>query len=373
VNEDYLQKVLFKPWAPDGRNFSDRIWENKEKLVNTLHKELTQSIMTGADPQKAIDAIAHDMNVSKANAGRLVMTESAYFGSLAHKDCFIKLGVEEYEIVATLDDKTSEICQEMDGKHFPTKDFEPGVTADPFHVNCRSTTCPYFNDEFSLGERAARDENGEVYYVSSDMTYSEWKEAFVDGGSKEELKKNIELPKNLTDDKGLSEDIKAEIKNTIDSLKAEYDLNLDEIVYGDIPGEGNAPMQFNPVNIGGRFKAQLVINKNFDWNENLDALNARVYTKNYLPNKLTSRNLKNLVQHEMAHFMTFQDCNTWESFIEKERLVRNSFVPGLSLYNEMSRDGAETIAEGFVVWSNGAPLPTEILNLVEKYVLRWKK
>lgn len=187
VNEDYLQKVLFKPWAPDGRNFSDRIWENKEKLVNTLHKELTQSIMTGADPQKAIDAIAHDMNVSKANAGRLVMTESAYFGSLAQKDCFNDLDVEEYEIVATLDDKTSEICQEMDGQHFPMKDFEAGVTAPPFHVNCRSCTCPYFNDEFSLGERAARDEDGEVYYVPADMTYPEWKEAFVDGGSKEGL------------------------------------------------------------------------------------------------------------------------------------------------------------------------------------------
>lgn len=188
VNDDYLQKVLYKPWAPDGSNFSDRIWTNKDKLLNEIHTELTQSILTGADPQKAIDAISHDLDVSKANAGRLVMTESAYFGTLAQQDCFNDLGVEEYEIVATLDDRTSAICQSMDGQHFPMKDFEAGVSAPPFHVNCRSCTCPYFDDEFSLGgERAARGEDGEVYYVPADMTYPEWKEAFVDGGSKEEF------------------------------------------------------------------------------------------------------------------------------------------------------------------------------------------
>ena len=61
------------------------------------------------------------------------------------------------------------------------KEFEPGVTAPPFHVNCRSTTAPYFDDEFSLGERAARGEDGKTYYVPSDMTYKEWK------GKQEEL------------------------------------------------------------------------------------------------------------------------------------------------------------------------------------------
>lgn len=205
IDNDYLAKVLAKPWAVDGKNFSERIWDNKEKLINELHTELSRNIITGADPQKAIDAISHKLDVSKTNAGRLVMTEEAYFSSLAQKECFEDLDVEEYEIVATLDNKTSEICQEMDGQHFPMKDFEAGVTAPPFHVNCRSTTCPYFNDEFSLGERAARDENGEVYYVPSDMTYPEWKKAFVDGGSKEELKSLKQKFKDIKADIGSEE------------------------------------------------------------------------------------------------------------------------------------------------------------------------
>ncbi len=45
-------------------------------------------------------------------------------------------------------------------------------TAPPFHVYCRSTTVPAFDDEFDLiGERAARGEDGNTYYVPSTMTY----------------------------------------------------------------------------------------------------------------------------------------------------------------------------------------------------------
>lgn len=65
------------------------------------------------------------------------------------------------------------------------KDYQPGVTAPPFHVYCRSTTVPYFDEQFDIGERAARDEEtGKTYYIPDDMNYQEWKETFVDGGDK---------------------------------------------------------------------------------------------------------------------------------------------------------------------------------------------
>lgn len=186
LDQSQIEKVISKPWAVDGKNFSERIWSSKEKLISELHGELTQNIMLGADPQKAIDSLAKKMNTSKNNAGRLIMTEEAYFSSAAQKDCFEDLGVEQYEIVATLDSHTSDICRSLDGQHFPMKDFEPGVTAPPFHVWCRSTTVPYFDENFGqIGERAARDEEtGKTYYVPDDMNYGDWKQTFVDGGDK---------------------------------------------------------------------------------------------------------------------------------------------------------------------------------------------
>ena len=185
LDQAQIEKVLAKPWAADGYNFSERIWGNKNKLISEVHNELSRNIMLGADPQKAIDSLAKKMNTSKNNAGRLVMTEEAYFSSAAQKDCFESLGVEQYEIVATLDSHTSDICRSLDGKHFPMKDYQPGVTAPPFHVYCRSTTVPYFDEQFDIGERAAKDEEtGKTYYIPDDMNYQEWKETFVDGGDK---------------------------------------------------------------------------------------------------------------------------------------------------------------------------------------------
>lgn len=192
LDEKHIAKVINKPWAADGKNFSERIWVNRQKLVNELNTELTRNIILGQDPQKAIDAISRKMNTSKSNAGRLVMTEEAFFSSAAQKDCFTELDVEQFEVVATLDSHTSEICQDMDGKHFPMSQWEVGTTAPPFHVRCRSTTVPYFDDDFdSVGERAARSADGKTYHIPANMTYKQWEKAFVEGNKSElqEVKK----------------------------------------------------------------------------------------------------------------------------------------------------------------------------------------
>lgn len=181
LDQAQIEKVLSKPWAVDGYNFSTRVWNSKTKLIGEVHNELSKNLLTGADPQKAIDSLAKKMGTSKSNAGRLVMTEQAYFSSAAQKDCFNDLDVEEYEIVATLDSHTSDICRSLDGRVFKMSDYKPGVTAPPFHVYCRSTTAPHFKENFDAGERAARGADGKTYYVPDDVTYSEWKKAFVDG------------------------------------------------------------------------------------------------------------------------------------------------------------------------------------------------
>jgi len=181
IDDNYVHKVLSKPWAADGYNFSERIWKNKTQLINTVHQIISQNVLTGADPRKAIDAIAAKMKTSKYNAGRLVMTEEAYFSSLATSDCYKELDVEKYEILATLDNRTSDICQSMDGKVFDMKDYQAGVTAPPFHCFCRSTTVPAFDKDYDItGSRAARNGDGKTYYVDGDMRYSEWKKVFVD-------------------------------------------------------------------------------------------------------------------------------------------------------------------------------------------------
>ena len=186
IDERTVEKLISKPWATDGKNFSDRIWSNKAALIDEVQKQLTKTIMLGKEPDDAIKAIAAKMKTSQGQAGRLVMTESAYFASQSQKDAFNALDVEKFEIVATLDSHTSEICRELDGHVEDMKNYEPGVTAPPFHPWCRTTTVPYFEDNY--GERAAKGADGKTYYVPSNMKYNDWKETFVDGGSKLGLK-----------------------------------------------------------------------------------------------------------------------------------------------------------------------------------------
>lgn len=181
IDEKTLKNIVGKPWALDGKNFSDRIWASKQDMINELHSQLTRTCVLGKSPDWAINAISKKFDVSKNRARTLVQTEQAYFSSVAREDAFKELDVEEYEILATLDSRTSNVCQELDNKVFSMNDFEVGVTAPPFHPNCRSTTIPYFDDEYGVGKRAARGSDGKTYYVDSDMSYETWKKGFVDG------------------------------------------------------------------------------------------------------------------------------------------------------------------------------------------------
>ena len=179
LDDILIKKLISKPWATDNMTFSDRIWRNKKELIHILENDLTQSILKGEAPDQVIEKISKTFKTSRSKAGRLVMTESAFFSSAARKDCFNNLWVQKYEIVATLDSHTSDICRELDGKVFDMKDYEPGVTAPPFHVWCRSTTAPWFEDEFEFGERAARNTNGKTYYIPGNITYDDWYKRFV--------------------------------------------------------------------------------------------------------------------------------------------------------------------------------------------------
>ena len=179
LDKNKINQVIGKPWLKDGKTFSDRIWQDKEQLINTLRTKITQSFITGSTLDEAVEDISKFVSDKIKNkeyvARRLLETESAAYASKAQIEAFKSIDVEKYEIVATLDLHTSEICQEMDGKVFNISDQEIGVTVPPFHSHCRTVIAPYFDDEPT---RASRDENGEYKEVKH-MNYKEWKEQYI--------------------------------------------------------------------------------------------------------------------------------------------------------------------------------------------------
>ncbi len=185
LNTIEIDSIIKRPWAEDGQNFSDRIWKNQEKLINSLQEELLGSAMRGDKIDRAIKNIAEKMEVSKSNASRLIRTESAFISNLAMTNAYEKGTCEKYEILATLDLKTSEICRHMDGKKFPFKDKLVGVNHPPFHPNCRTVTIPCYDDDIErrLDEksgRLARDsETGKSKSVEN-LSYEDWYKKYVE-------------------------------------------------------------------------------------------------------------------------------------------------------------------------------------------------
>lgn len=166
-----VNTLLKNKWS--GANYSERIWNSTQNLADSLKEQLLISFMTGASVSKTSREISERFQVAAYNARRLVRTESNYIANQAEHDAYKRLGIEEYQFIATLDTRTSKPCRELDGRVFNVEDGKPGINMPPMHPNCRSTTIMYDADS-PIKSRAARDENGKLISVPGDMTYKQW-------------------------------------------------------------------------------------------------------------------------------------------------------------------------------------------------------
>ena len=181
LDTDTINKVISKPWTSDGTNFSERVWgQHRPALIQSLNTDLVQALIRGDNPQNLTDKIAKEFNVAKYKANRLLYTEAAFFSEASQKDAFDELGVKYFSICATLDKDTCEDCGGREGEKIPMSMYEVGVTAPPFHPNCRCTKLPIDDFDYTPSTRIARDENGKSYEVPGNMTYRQWKEEYVD-------------------------------------------------------------------------------------------------------------------------------------------------------------------------------------------------
>ncbi|KNF07161.1 phage putative head morphogenesis protein, SPP1 gp7 family [Gottschalkia purinilytica] len=175
LSKETVKKVASYPWS--GKEFSARIWKHRDHLIDVLKEELTQKIIQGKDVREVSISLSRRMNVSLKNSIGLVQTETAHIHEEMSAKAYEETNVDRYEILATLDTRTSDICRKQDGRVHRLKDRVIGVNYPPFHVNCRTTTVPYFEDD--EGTRIAKNKAGKNYHVPASMTYEEWYKEYV--------------------------------------------------------------------------------------------------------------------------------------------------------------------------------------------------
>ena len=143
------------------------------------------------------DTISKRMGVSFGRAKNLVNTEMAYISEQATLKSYKETGVEKYQLLVSLDLKTSDICQEIDerlgDKIIKISDAQIGVNYPPFHVNCRTTTVPCVLEEFDAdGKKIAVDKDGKRIIVPAGISYKKWYKKYID--PKANLANILELP-----------------------------------------------------------------------------------------------------------------------------------------------------------------------------------
>lgn len=165
LDDGMVEDVLSYPWS--GAMFSDRLWQNKQALLFHAREVITQGIMQGKSVAAMAKTLSDRMGQSYKAAERLIRTETAYFHGESEKAAYKAAGVDEYEYVATLDNRTCEVCAALDGKHFKLKDAQAGVNYPPMHPNDRCTTIEYDPDDsldwYNSGEP-----------MPENMSYEEW-------------------------------------------------------------------------------------------------------------------------------------------------------------------------------------------------------
>lgn len=180
IDNRTINLLLNENWI-DNANFSQRIWNNSEKLGEYLRTQLTADSMSGKSIHKIAQELSEYMNVGLYNATRLVRTEVNHFANEAEMISYQELDIEKYRFIATLDNVTCEHCAELDNRIFNVKDRKPGRNCPPIHSNDRCTTVAEFEDDVLDGlQRRARDENGKPILVPQDMNYKEWKAKYVE-------------------------------------------------------------------------------------------------------------------------------------------------------------------------------------------------
>ncbi len=217
-NPHHIAQLITKSWVGH-ENFISRFTNDKEKTLKELEVIFRQGYLNNTPPQQLAVQYAKRVGVSQSNAKRLVMTEMANVFGQATADAYEANGVEEYEILATLDNRTSDICQNLDGQRFKVSEKRVGVnyeangveeyeilatldnrTSDicqnldgqrfkvsekrvgvnypPFHPLCRTTTIPVINRfANSNSKRWSKDEDGIRHQVDN-MTYTEWADRY---------------------------------------------------------------------------------------------------------------------------------------------------------------------------------------------------
>ena len=102
-------------------------------MLQALTEDITTMLVQGKNPQTLVKDFAKRFNTKEYEAYRLLHTESSFIIEQGTLAAYKEDRVEKYQILATLDMRTSDICREQDGKIYDVDKATVGVNYPPLH------------------------------------------------------------------------------------------------------------------------------------------------------------------------------------------------------------------------------------------------
>lgn len=137
VDHNAIQRILGNAWC-NAKDFSARIWENRQRLAQTLQTDFVNAFIRGDSYQRISRMMRQKFqNVSKSNMERLVFTEDTYLAAESSMMPFSQY-YDRY-LYECADGNACAICRALQGESFPIRDRMPGLNFPPMHPWCRCT------------------------------------------------------------------------------------------------------------------------------------------------------------------------------------------------------------------------------------------
>lgn len=155
----------------EGKNYSDRLWRNKNDLSKLLRKEIKE-FLEGKTSINEISKIVKDrFNQNSFNSKRLINNETARVQSEVNEQWAKDYDIGYQLFMATLDQKTSEICRRLDGNVYSIDDKNKPITPTGTHVCCRSCLISIPSTKWRPKKRMDNETKDHISYKK----YEEWK------------------------------------------------------------------------------------------------------------------------------------------------------------------------------------------------------
>ena len=138
IDNKGAQQLINSVWVADGKNWSQRIWENTNLLASTLNDELISCITTGKKTTELKKVLQERFNVSYSRADTLARTELAHIQTEAAKERYKDYGIDKVQIWADEDERRCPECGKLHEKIYPAGANVP----IPRHPNCRCCIVP---------------------------------------------------------------------------------------------------------------------------------------------------------------------------------------------------------------------------------------